>query len=372
MRKKLIIILAVILVVIATGYAVRDRLTAWFLRPTPSDIDGGVTDSREVRVRAENLQVPWRTARLPAGDILVTERGGTLRRIGADGSSQRIEGAVEAGEGGLLGLTLHPGFSENRYLYLYLTTRTGDGLTNRVERYVYRDGTLSQRRAIIEDIPGAPVHDGGELQFGPDKNLYIGTGDAGTEALAQDTSSLAGKILRLKDDGGIPADNPFGNAVYSYGHRNVQGIAWDDRGGMWASEHGPSGRQSGFDELNRIERGGNYGWPLVRGDETRPGTIPPVVHSGASDTWAPASLAYAEGSLYFGGLRGQTLYQAILNEARDKIELRAHFSRTYGRLRGVEATGRSLLVTTSNTDGRGAPKPGDDKILEIPLSILRP
>lgn len=327
--------------------------------------------SADAETIATGLVVPWQTVVLPDGDILVTERPGTLKRIGADERSYAVEGVQHVGEGGLLGLALHPKFSDNNWLYVYLTTTTGGQLSNRVERYTYSASSLSDRQVVIDNIPGAANHDGGALAFGPDGYLYITTGDAGDEGSAQDRAALTGKILRLTDSGAMPADNPFQNAVYSYGHRNPQGLAWDANGQLWATEHGRSGAQSGYDELNLIQKGANYGWPVIEGDETRQGMQTPVLHSGADDTWAPSGLAYWSGSLYFGGLRGQALYEAKL-DADNSATLTKHFSETYGRLRGVTVIkDNGLLITTSNRDGRGNPSDSDDRIIRVKASALQ-
>ncbi|MCA1806797.1 MAG: PQQ-dependent sugar dehydrogenase, partial [Actinobacteria bacterium] len=251
------------------------------------------------------------------------------------------------------------------WLYLYLTTRSDQGLVNRVERYDYNNDSLSNRTTIITDIPGASYHDGGRIAFGPDGYLYITTGDAGTEALAQDTSSLAGKTLRVADDGSLPADNPFGSAVYSYGHRNAQGITWDDAGTMWQTEHGRSGRLSGMDELNHIDSGKNYGWPLIEGDEADATMQSPVAHSGADETWAPAGITFLDGYLFFAGLRGESLYQARINDD-GTVTITVHLRQDFGRLRAVTAGPDGFIyVSTSNTDGRGTERPDDDKIIRI-------
>ena len=209
------------------------------------------------------------------------------------------------------------------------------------------------------------------LAFGPDGYLYVTTGETGQSDLAQDTNSLAGKILRVASDGQIPADNPFSNAVYSYGHRNSQGLAWDDNGQLWATEHGRSGLQSGYDELNLITKGANYGWPAIQGDESSPGMVAPVANSGPDETWAPAGLAYWDHSLFFGGLRGSTLYEAKILPG-NKLELIGHFRNQLGRIRAVVAGPDGFLyISTSNTDGRGQPKGGDDKILRVNPQIFR-
>src|SRR3989344_7203282 len=206
---------------------------------------------------AKNLEIPWDIAFLPDGDLLVTERTGVLKRFSKDGSEKgevKVSGVNHYGEGGLLGLVLHPKFLENRYLYLYLTSKKGLGFENRIERYKYEDGSLSDRNVILGGIPGAIYHDGGRMAFGPDGYLYVTVGDATNSDSAQDTNSLAGKILRMTDEGKAPLDNPFNNLVYSYGHRNPQGLTWDDAGRLWSTEHGRSGALSGLDELNLIEK----------------------------------------------------------------------------------------------------------------------
>ncbi len=352
----------------------------------------------EIEIVAENLRIPWEIVFLPEGDFLVTERPGTLKRVGKNGAVIPIEGVARVGEGGLLGIALHPKFIENRLLYVYLTVREGGVLQNRVERYQLEGSALYERTVIIEGIPGAQYHDGGRIAFGPDGLLYVTTGDAGNAKWAQDIGSLAGKILRLREDGSIPADNPFANAVYSYGHRNVQGIAWDEGGRLWATEHGRSGVLSGYDELNLIENGENYGWPDIQGDEQREGMTAPIVHSGAKETWAPAGAAYmpppahlaqgGNGSIFFGGLRGEALYEARLTfdeqnlggqarpavAVRDgiEVELKMHFRQQYGRIRAVVMGPDGFLyLTTSNTDGRGTPKSGDDKVVKIHPAVFR-
>lgn len=343
--------------------------------PAPTGTDSTQNDDVQpgntmepVTVLAENLTIPWDLVFLPDGDMLVSERPGTLLRIDPqDGEvdSIPIEGVAHRGEGGLLGVELHPDFSENSYVYLYRTTTESGAITNEVLRYRFVGGALEDATRIISGIPGAPYHDGGRMAFGPDGHLYIATGDAGTPSLAQDTSSLAGKILRVAADGSIPENNPFGNAVYSYGHRNPQGLTWDMDGDLYATEHGRSGVRSGYDELNLIEMGGNYGWPESQGDTVMEGTIAPLIHSGPSTTWAPASAQFFEGSVYFGGLRGATLYEAVL-DGTQVIELQEHFSDEFGRIRSVVlGPDGALYLTTSNRDGRGDPVLSDDRIIRI-------
>ena len=340
--------------------------------PLPSPEENG-DEIPAVSIVAENLEIPWDIAFLPDGEMLVTERGGRILLIGEDGGRQEIarKDIVHRGEGGLLGLTLHPNFPNNRLLYLYMTAEASDGgLQNRVVRYRLTNNALEEDRVIIEGIPGAPYHDGGRIEFGPDGKLYITTGDATVTRLAQDLSSLAGKILRLHEDGSIPKDNPFGTAIYSYGHRNPQGLAWDSTGRLWQTEHGRSGVLSGLDEINIIRSSENYGWPESEGDRAAAGTISPILHSGADDTWAPASAVILGNSLFFGGLRGEALYEAILDGER-VVELKTHFKNEFGRIRTVRVGPDGMLyLTTSNRDGRGAVHSGDDKIIRINLELL--
>ena len=312
---------------------------------------------------AEKLEIPWEMAFLPDKSIILTERPGRVRLVDPDGKLQEqplltIEDVAAVGEGGLLGLALHPHFTTNGWVYLYYTYQSGGGLANRVVRYTMQGQSLTTPTVIIEGIPGGNIHNGGRIKFGPDGLLYIGTGETGIDTLAQDLNSLAGKILRLRDDGAIPSNNPFPNsAVYSYGHRNPQGLAWDNFGQLWETEHS----SSAFDELNIIEAGRNYGWPEVRGETTAPGMTGPKLNSG-NDTWAPSGLSFFNGSLYFSGLRGQSLFKYDLQTGK----LTRYLNGTFGRLRDVIVGPDNLLyLITNNRDGRGIPLPGDDRLIRI-------
>ncbi len=334
----------------------------------PADKEDGEVN---IEIVAENLEIPWEVVFLPNEELLVTERPGRLLIIGQDRTAIEVAGVRHVGEGGLLGLTLHPDYEQNKLIYLYLTSEENGQIVNRVERYRLENNSLTSRKVILEGILGAPNHDGGRIEFGPDGYLYITTGDAQRTTLSQDTNSLNGKILRITDEGEIPADNPYGTAVYSYGHRNVQGITWDDSDQLWATEHGRSGIRSGLDELNLIEKGKNYGWPEIEGDETKEGMVTPVIHSGSSETWAPAGAEFLNESIFFVGLRGATLYQAKVDN-RKVVSLIKHFEDEYGRLRAVKlGPDGNLYITTSNRDGRGTPKPGDDKIIRINPQIFQ-
>lgn len=319
-----------------------------------------------IEIIAQNLKIPWEVVFISDTTTLVTERPGNLVIL-KDNNVERIpiQGVYHVGEGGLLGMALHPDFSKNSFLYLYLTYKDGNNIKNKVERYFFKDETLSDKKVIIDNIPGSTNHNGGRIIFGPGKYLYITTGDSGNSELAQSTNSLAGKILRLNDDGTIPKDNPFKNAVYSYGHRNPQGLAFDDKDRLWATEHGRSGILSGFDELNLIEKGKNYGWPVIQGDDIKQGMESPTVHSGATKTWAPSGMAFLNGKLFFGGLRGQALYEVHISSSSE-INFKEKFLNQFGRIRAVaiDSSG-DIYITTSNTDGRGKPSEGDDKLIKI-------
>lgn len=371
--KIILCVLAGISIFAGIGFLFRGQLERWFFRPTATDIPAGITqvDETKIATLAEGLTVPWDVAFVPgSSDVLITERPGTLKRIGESRAVYTVQGVEHTGEGGLMGMALHPQFATNHYIYLYYTTNASGALANTIERYTLTNDTLTDKKIIIKDIPAAANHDGGRLAFGPDGFLYITTGDAANTSFPQDTQSVAGKILRVTDEGAIPGDNPFGNAVYSYGHRNPQGLAWDDKGQLWATEHGPSGTpRTGCDELNLIKKGANYGWPIIMCDETKAGMVSPVAQSGTGETWAPAGIAYSDGSLFFTGLRGQSLYQAKI-QPDNTVALTAHFRETYGRLRALTKHNDSLFMSTSNTDGRGTPKTGDDKVIRVPLDMF--
>src|SRR3989338_3159574 len=373
MNNKLIAFVIVIAVLLV-GYLLKDRILWMFYSPTTSSIETGVTIKKtdaqppskpNIEVVAENLDIPWEIVFLPSGEMLVTERSGNLLKIGTDRKVINIDGVNHFGEGGLLGLALHPDFASNNFIYLYFTSGSASSISNRVERYKLEGETLTDKTVIISGIPGAANHDGGRIRFGPDGYLYITTGDSQNSSLSQDKNSLAGKILRVKDDGGSPSDNLFNSAVYSYGHRNVQGIAWDSQGRLWATEHGRSGVQSGLDEVNLIVKGGNYGWPTIQGNEIRDGMVTPVINSGASDTWAPSGMVFYNGKLFWAGLRGESLYEAVIRENK-LVSLKANFRSEYGRLRTVViGPDGYFYILTNNTDGRGTPSPGDDKIIRV-------
>ncbi|WP_433326955.1 PQQ-dependent sugar dehydrogenase [Spirillospora sp. CA-294931] len=313
---------------------------------------------------ATGLSVPWGVAFLPGGDALVTERDSArLKRVTPQGKVTtlgKVPGVVAESEGGLLGVAVSPAFAQDRLVYLHFTA----GDDNRVVRFRYEDGP-GKLQPIVTGIPKGANHNGGRLAFGPDKLLYIATGEVYRTELAQDRGSLGGKILRVTPDGSPAPGNPFGSRVWSYGHRNVQGLAWDDGGRMYATEFG----QDRLDEINHIEKGRNYGWPKVEGAGGKPEFTDPLL-TWSTDQASPSGLAYAAGSLWAVGLRGRRLWQVPLDAQGKAGRPVAHFEGRYGRLRTAVRTpdGKALWITTSNHDGRGEPKPGDDRILVLPLS----
>lgn len=311
------------------------------------------------------LSVPWAIAFLPGGDALVTERDtARLLRVTPAGKVQdvgRVPGVSPAGEGGLLGVAVSPSFARDHWVFLYYST----GSDNRIVRFPYTGKGVSGVRTLVSGIPRGPIHNGGRLAFGPDHYLYASTGETGHGELAQDRSSLGGKILRMTLDGRPAPGNPFGTLVWTYGHRNVQGLAWDSRGRMFATEFG----QHRFDEINRILPGHNYGWPVVEGfgGDRRRYTQPLL--TWRTDEASPSGLAYDRGSLWAGALAGTRLWQVPVSATGTVGRPVAHFTGRYGRLRAVAvAPDGSLWVSTSNRDGRGSPHPGDDRILVVPLS----
>jgi glucose/arabinose dehydrogenase len=312
-----------------------------------------------VEVLMEDLEVPWAIAFFSEGSFLVTERNtgnvyhyksGTTRVIGGLRSSW-------IGEGGLLGIAIDPQFEQNQFIYVYYTYEGDEANLNRVSRFVY-DETLQNETIILNAIPGARFHNGGRIAFGPDAKLYITTGDALEPSLAQDLTSTAGKILRINPDGSIPSDNPFPNSpVYSYGHRNPQGLAWQD-GVLIAPEHGPTRN----DEINLITPGTNYGWPLVQ-CTNHAGYAPPI-RCFNDWTLAPSGATFDHnGNLYVAGLRGSQIRKFVMRN--NQIVNEEVVLNQFGRLREVKYHEGYLYITTSNRDGRGTVLPGDDKVIRI-------
>jgi glucose/arabinose dehydrogenase len=332
---------------------------------TPSPEDEGPVRPRVVDTVAEGLEAPWGIAFLPDGSALVSERDTTrVLAVSSDGEQVRTVGRIGVaqpqGEAGLLGLAVSPTYDEDSLIYAYASTDRD----NRVLRMEYDGRSLGEPEVVLDGIPNGYIHDGGRLEFGPDGHLYVSTGEIGEPDLAQDPDSLAGKILRITPDGEPAPGNPDQDSpVWTLGHRNVQGLAFDDEDRLWASEFGANA----WDELNLIEEGVNYGWPLVEGKGDMEEFRNPVAQWRTSDA-SPSGLAYAEGSLWMASLRGQRLWRVPVDEDGSIGEPQDFFVGDHGRLRTVVvAPDGDLWLSTSNRDGRGDPAAEDDRILRVAL-----
>ena len=319
---------------------------------------------------ATGLDVPWGLGFLPDGSAVVTGRDdGSISTIAPDGTVTKagtVNGVEPAGEGGLLGVAVSPTFAQDNLLFVYYTGADG----NQIDTVTLRDGEIGSQQTGLTGIPKGSIHNGGRITFGPDGLLYVGTGDTGQRPFAQDPNLLGGKILRMTPDfapapvAGAAAGSEL---VYTLGHRNVQGLAFDNDGQLWAAEFG----QNTWDELNLITPGGNYGWPEVEGQGARDGFVEPK-RVWPTDAASPSGIAFWRGSIWMAGLRGETLWQIpiIASDSGPAAgEPVAHLTNVYGRLRTVAAApDGSLWLTTSNTDGRGDVRDGDDRILRIEAS----
>jgi glucose/arabinose dehydrogenase len=350
-----------------------------FASPTPSESpqsgspspaeppEKDTTPAKVIDTVATGLAAPWGVAFLPNGDAVVTERDTTrvllltspsydVREIGTISDAVGIGDL--GGEAGLLGVAVSPDFATDRTLFFYYSTET----ENRIVKATFKGGKLGTPTTIVDGIPRGQIHDGGRLAFGPDGYLYASTGETGQSDLAQDKSTTAGKILRITTDGDPAPGNPFkGSPIWSYGHRNVQGLAFDDRDRLWASEFGANT----FDELNLITPGTNYGWPMVEGMGNGDSSLQDPQLVWNTDDASPSGLAWLDGDLWMASLRGERLWQVDVTGKQAKNPT-AFFVGKYGRMRTVVAApDGNLWVTTSNTDGRGDPAADDDRILVI-------
>jgi glucose/arabinose dehydrogenase len=327
-----------------------------------------------VETYVRNLVVPWGMAFAPDGRLFITERPGRVRIVSnnqlLETPALTLDDVSASGESGLLGITLHPNFATNRLVYVVYTAQVGGRIVNRLARYREVNNTLAERAVLFDDIPAASNHDGSRVKFGPDGFLYMTMGDAAVASLAQDLGSYAGKIFRLRDDGTSAPGNPFSSPIFSYGHRNPQGIDFHPlTNELWETEHGPTG----FDEVNRIRAGANYGWPEITGSETRPGMERPVLFYTPSI--APSGMAFYRGTripaftnnFFFGTLAGTHLHRVRLNGAGTEVVGEERLlERAYGRIREVVSGPDGFLYfSTSNRDGRGNPAAADDRILRI-------
>lgn len=352
------------------GRVVALALAAAFAPGCKQTAEAGIDGEPEVI--ASGLELPWEVALVPDGRMLITERPGRIRVLEANGTLRQAP-AYESLGGQFLGLAVHPNYASNRFVYLNNTYPVGGGWANRIQRFVDNGTTLTLSKTVLDRIPGENNHDGGRLRFGPDGKLYATTGDVHNPSLPQNKDSLAGKILRLNapgnaSDGSAPADNPFpgaGNSrfVWSYGHRHPQGLDWDAAGRLWSTDHGPSGEVYAAgrccrDELNLIVRGGNYGWPVIMGDERQAGMHSPVAFSGNSVVWAPAAASFGpDGRLYFSNLAGQHLREMTISGAQVTGQ-REHFRGRFGRLRATTYGRGHLYLSTSNNSS-------DEKLLRV-------
>ncbi|MFF8534658.1 PQQ-dependent sugar dehydrogenase [Streptomyces sp. NPDC015532] len=337
-------------------------------RATAEDTPPAKGSVKVLRTVTEGLDTPWGLAPLAGGGLLVSSRDkGTITRIdektGRKTLLGEVPGVAPAGEGGLLGIALSPDYASDHMIYAYLTTASD----NRVVRMLYDERRPSGEQlgapdTIFKGIPKGMIHNGGRIAFGPDRMLYAGAGETGDRGLAQDRKSLAGKILRMTPEGEPAPGNPFPDSVvYSYGHRNVQGLAWDDKQRLWASEFG----QDTWDELNQIKPGDNYGWPVVEGISHDSKYHDPIVQWHTAEA-SPSGIAYAEGSLWVAALKGERLWRVPLNGTEASAAPEAFLKGRYGRLRTVvSAGGDRLWLITSETDGRGTPGKGDDRLVEL-------
>ena len=358
--------------------------------PPPGKGTGEVENSQQANVNFKvekvvgGLKVPWSIVWTPDGRMIFTERPGNVR-VFENGALRpqplhKVEDVEPTGESGLMGLALHPQFSSNHFLYISYAYAAAGDVRVRVVRLRESANGVDDRKVIIENIPAAQFHAGCRLRFGPDGKLFITTGDATDRQLAQRLESLAGKTLRLNDDGSVPADNPFvgqQNArpeIWSYGHRNAQGIDFQpDTNFMFQTEHGPSGFDGPFggDEVNFVEKGKNYGWPLIHHTATRAGLESPLLEY--TPACAPASGAFYRGSafpqfknnFFFGCLSGERIIRVVLDKQR-VVSQEDLLSGKYGRIRDVaEGPDGFLYFSTSNNDGRGKPTSDDDRILRL-------
>ena len=348
--------------------------------PTPGPSSGIFTTRDGVRFRVETvasgLDVPWAFAIAPDGRLFVTERAGRVRIVNAANAAPELALTVDdvlaqgADESGLMGLALDPQFASNRWVYVQYTAPSGNRGVNRIVRYREAGGRLGERAVLLDNITSAQGHAGGRLRFGPDGMLYATTGDGGNSARGQDLGTLAGKILRINRDGTTPSSNPFGSPIYSYGHRNPQGLDWHPAtGDLWATEHGATGN----DEINAIRPGLNYGWDRIEGTATMPGMESPAI--SFSPAIAPSGASFYRGqpfplfanNFFVATLRGSRLFRLTIDTAARRVTAQEPLlDGGFGRIRDVILGPDGFLYfSTSNRDGRGNPIATDDRILRL-------
>ncbi|PTJ60532.1 quinoprotein glucose dehydrogenase [Mammaliicoccus sciuri] len=329
-----------------------------------SDDNQDRKETKGIETVAQGLDTPWSIAK--SNDVFyLSERPGKIIKIdGNKKNEQQVDLDKEvstAAEAGLLGFVLAPDFKDSQEAYAYYTYED-NGQFNRIVKLKLENDTWKEEEVLIDKIPSGQYHHGGRLKIGPDDKLYATTGDASDEQNAQDKDTLGGKILRINLDGSKPKDNPISNSyVYSYGHRNLQGIVWTPDGQMYASEHGNQAN----DEINEIKEGHNYGWPVIEGNEENNNMETPIFTSGSDDTWAPSGIAFKDGIIYSAALRGE----GIMKFDVEKDEMKKVATK-YGRIRDVYIVNDDLYFVSNNTDGRGNPSQNDDKMYKVSLSQL--
>lgn len=339
-------------------------------------------DPAEISVLASDLDTVWEVKFAPDGRVFLTERPGRVRVIQDENLSDQPWAeppSVEQGESGLMGLALHPSFPNEPYVYVMYTYRNDEGdLTNRIVRYRDQGSTGVQDQVLLDGIPGASIHDGGRLAFGPDGLLYATTGDASEGSRAQDRDDPAGSVLRMTPAGDVPPTNPFnGSYIYTWGHRNAQGLDFRPSNGVpFVSEHGPDTH----DEVNRLQAGANYGWPKAQGEETGGGRFEPSVWTtGERGTVAPAGAAFIDapdsplhGAFVFVTLKEEQLHVLDLSDDGREVDRETTvLDGDFGRLRAATwGPDEALYISTSNRDGRGVAAGVDDRVIRVPLAVL--
>lgn len=325
-----------------------------------------ISPQEDREVLAENLHIPWSINKFDE-TFYISERTGSIVKI-AGGKQERQKVELQkplstAAEAGLLGLILSPDFMKSNEAFAYYTYEDNGDQYNRIVILSLNDDVWREEKTLIDGIPSGQYHHGGRLKIGPDGKLYATTGDAATNPeIAQDLQSLGGKILRINLDGTIPDDNPIHDSyVYSYGHRNPQGLAWTSDGKLYASEHGPSAH----DEINNIQPGKNYGWPILQGSQSKSGMETPLFQSGSNMTWAPSGMVASNGKLYVATLRGNAVREFDLNSNQTREVVTG-----LGRIRDIYIEGNTLYFVSNNTDGRGNPDETDDKLYRVKLEDL--
>ncbi|HJJ22098.1 MAG TPA: PQQ-dependent sugar dehydrogenase [Nitrosopumilus sp.] len=335
--------------------------------PIPLPLPTSNSESDSVSILAENLDKP-RAIAISGDRIFVTEQDGFIRVVQDNTlleSPLATFRTASVFDGGLLGITLHPDFPNNHYIYVFLTYEENGNLWNKILRITESENKLQDAETVFDKIPGSSFTNGGFIKFGPDGKLYVGTGTISDSShLPQDLDSLSGKILRLNDDGTIPDDNPFSDSpVYSLGHRNPQGMTWDDDGNLFVAEFGPEKN----DEINLIQAGKNYGWPEQQcsGDDNFENAIlcyDPSIEPGGILFYSGDKLDF-ESPFIMASMRAANLYQLDFEEG---LSSQKSILSGIGRVRDVvQGPDGSLYVITSNTDGKGFPDRMDDKLLRI-------